>query len=390
MHVGIVTETYLPEVNGVAMTLGKLVEGLTARGHRVQLVRPAQGEDDRPVSNDALREHLTPGFGIPFYPQLRTGFATRGSLRRLWREDRPEVLYIATEGPLGWVAARQAAAWDIPALSGFHTRFAHYSRHYHLGWLEPAVERYLRTFHRNTSCTLVPTQELQLQLEALDYGCTEVMSRGVDCQSLGPERRSVDLRASWGVSGDELVVLYVGRLAVEKNLEDAIAAFEAIQWEQPAARFVVVGDGPMHRQLAIEHPDFIFCGTRTGEDLARHYASADLFLFPSRTETFGNVVLEAMASGLPVVAYDYAAAALHMAGGKAGLAVPLDDTDAFVRAALRLAQSSQQRRQTGALAREQACRMDWAAVVGRFESLLQRYSGRGRHARSSASLAVVR
>lgn len=390
MHVGIVTETYLPDVNGVAMTLGRLVEGLTERGHRVQLVRPAQGPEDRPTCNEVLREHLTPGFSIPFYPQLRAGFVTRHSLRRLWRENRPEVLYIATEGPLGWVAARQAAAWNIPVLSGFHTRFAHYSRHYHLGWLEPAVERYLRAFHRGTACTLVPTHELQQQLEAMDYGQSEVLSRGVDCQALGPDRRSMDLRATWGVGENELVVLYVGRLAAEKNLEDAIAAFEAIQWEQPAARFVLVGDGPMRRQLAIEHPDFIFCGTQTGMELAQHYASADLFLFPSRTETFGNVVLEAMASGLPVVAYDYAAAAMHMADGKAGLAVPFDDPAAFVRTALKLARSPLLRRQTGGMAREQACLMDWSGVVVRFESLLQRYSGRGRHARSSASLAVVR
>jgi glycosyltransferase involved in cell wall biosynthesis len=311
-------------------------------------------------------------------------------LRRLWGESRPDVLYIATEGPLGWTVARQAAAWNIPALSGFHTNFAQYSRHYHLGWLESSVDRYLRAFHRGTACTLVPTRDLRQRLEQHAYGRVEVLARGVDCAGFSPSRHSHELRAAWGLAGDELAVLYVGRLAAEKNLDDAIAAFEAIQWEQPAARFVLVGDGPLRNRLAIEHPEFIFCGTRTGEELARHYASADLFLFPSRTETFGNVVLEAMASGLPVVAYDYAAAGLHLQGGRAGLAVPVGDQDAFARATLRLARSPLLRRQMGGVAREQACRMDWPGIVSRFESLLQHYGARGQHARAAASLAMVR
>ena len=390
MHVGIVTETYRPEVNGVAMTLGRLVDGLTDRGHRVQLIRPAQGRDDEAFVSARLREHLAPGFSIPFYPELRTGLISRMRLRRLWREARPDVLYIATEGPLGWTVARQAAAWNIPALSGFHTNFAQYSRHYHLGWLESSVDRYLRAFHRGTACTLVPTRDLRQHLEQRAYGKVEVLARGVDCASFNPSRRNHELRAAWGLAGDELAVLYVGRLAAEKNLDDAIAAFEAIEREQPAARFVLVGDGPLRNRLAIEHPEFIFCGTRTGEELARHYASADLFLFPSQTETFGNVVLEAMAAGLPVLAYDNAAAALYLHDGCAGMAVPLGDQDAFVRAALRLARSPLLRRQMGGVAREQACRIDWPDIVSRFESLLQHYGTRGQHARNAASLAVVR
>jgi glycosyltransferase involved in cell wall biosynthesis len=390
MHIGIVTETYRPEVNGVAMTLGRLVDGLAGLGHRVQLIRPAQGRSDVPVNDGPVREYLTAGFGIPFYPELRTGFISRLRLRRLWRESRPDVLYIATEGPLGWAASREAAACSIPALSGFHTNFSQYSRHYHLSLLESMVERYLRTFHRGTACTLVPTPDMQHHLEGRAYGKVEVLSRGVDCASFNPKYRSPDLRAAWGLSDDELAVLYVGRLAAEKNLDDAISAFEAILWEQPSARFVLVGDGPLRNRLATEHPEFVFCGSRTGEDLSRHYASADMFLFPSQTETFGNVVLEAMASSLPMVAYDYAAARMHLQSGRAGLAVPMCDQDAFVRAALTLSRSAQLRRRMGEVAREVACQMDWNGIINQFESLLRHYGERGQHARNAASLAMVR
>ena len=384
------TETFRPEVNGVAMTLGRLVDGLTERGHQVHLIRPSQGRHDRATVKVNFREHLAPGFRIPFYTDLHTGLISRGRLRRLWREFQPDVLYVATEGPLGRMAVRQAAAWNIPVVSGFHTQFARYSRHYHLGWLEPAVERYLRSFHRATACTLVPTCDLRRQLEQEGFGRVEVLSRGVDCQQFHPGQRSAELRAAWGLAEKDLAVLYVGRLAAEKNLQDAVAAFEAIQWEQPTARFVLVGDGPERTRLTVEHPEFIFPGTQTGADLARHYASADLFLFPSRTETFGNVVLEAMASSLPVVAYDYAAAALQMADGQAGRAVPLDDTAGFERAALAFSRSPLLRARTGILARKQACRMDWASVVTRFETLLQHYGARNQHARNAASLAIVR
>ena len=164
-----------------------------------------------------------------------------------------------------------------------------------------------------------------------------MLSRGVDTELFHPEKRSDPLRTSWGAGPDDLVALCVGRVAGEKNLPLAVRAFEAIRERHPTAKLVIVGDGPLRESLAKQHPEVIFAGTRRGDDLAMHYASADLFLFPSTTETFGNVASEAMASGLTVVAYDYAGPRLLIDTGETGALVPFDDADAFVQAAVSMA-----------------------------------------------------
>jgi glycosyltransferase involved in cell wall biosynthesis len=159
-----------------------------------------------------------------------------------------------------------------------------------------------------------------------------ILGRGVDTKLFGPARRSEELRRSWGAAPESPVLLYVGRLAPEKNLDVVVRAAEAAMATRPDAVLVLVGDGPMRADLERRLPDACFAGMRTGQDLARHYASGDLFVFPSTTETFGNVTTEALASGLVVVAYDYAAAREHIVDGRNGVTVPLDDAEAFIRA----------------------------------------------------------
>ena len=197
-----------------------------------------------------------------------------------------------------------------------------------------------------------------------------VVSRGVDTQLFSPARRDASLRASWGVAPEDLVILHVGRLAPEKNLEPVIDAFERIRRVEPRAKLVFVGDGPARDSLRARCPDAHFAGMRTGDDLAAHYASGDVFLFPSLTETFGNVTVEAMASGLAVVAYDYAAAAEHIIHGRSGLLARYDNTTDFVHQAVALAADLQQVREFGARARHIAEKLAWSRVVGEFETLL--------------------
>jgi glycosyltransferase involved in cell wall biosynthesis len=197
-----------------------------------------------------------------------------------------------------------------------------------------------------------------------------VVARGVDTALFDPARRDARLRERWGLRTDGLAVIYVGRVAAEKNLGLAIRAFEAIRERRPDARFVWVGNGPQFERTRREHPDHVFAGLRLGEDLAAHFASADLFLFPSLTETFGNVTIEAMAAGVPTVAFDYGAAHAHLRDGVHGRVVPCDDEAAYVAAAVGVAVNDAARREMGRAARRAALALSPERVARDFVGLL--------------------
>jgi len=339
MRVAIVTETYPPEINGVALTVAGLASGLRRNGHDVQVIRPRQPQVQHAAADN---EVLVRSVRLPRYPGLRIGLPARRRLHSLWQHTLPDALYVATEGPLGHSALRVAGNLGIPACTGFHTRFDEFVRYYGFGFLTPVVLRYLRRFHRRSAATLVPTAELADFLRGQGFGNVELLRRAVDTHLFSPERRDPDLRSRWGLAPGHLAVIHVGRLAAEKNLNLAVRAFRAIQARRPDARFIFVGDGPTRAALQAQNPDFVFCGMQHGEALARHYASGDLFLFPSITETFGNVTLEALASGVPVVAFDYGAAREHLCDA-CGRRVPFGNGEAFVRAACELADQADAR-----------------------------------------------
>ena len=367
LDIAFVTETFPPEINGVAMTIGRLVGGLRDRGHRVRVIRPRQGK----VDAGSEHELALPGLPLPGYAGLRFGLPAGRRLHREWRSSRPDLVHVVTEGPLGWSAVNVARRLSIPVTSGFHTNFDRYSVHYGLGWMRPAVAAYLRTLHRRTRATMVPTAALAADLAGEGLSGVRVVGRGVDTQLFDPQRRSAALRQSWGVADDVPVCLYVGRLAPEKNLKLVEQAFAVVRSQHPQAMMVWVGDGPAARQLAADHPDHHFAGMRTGTDLAAHYASADFFLFPSLTETYGNVVAEAMASGLPVLAYRSAAAAELIIDGDNGWLVSPGDEEAYIRAAGRMAAMAEDWSRMGAAARESMLAHRWSAVVERFEAVVR-------------------
>lgn len=370
LRVAFVTETYPPEINGVANTAVHFVEGLRARNHEIQLVRPRQSRASRMEDETGRRELLLRGLPIPRYPDLRMGLPAKRALVRMWSHYRPDIVHIVTEEPLGWSALQAALKLRIPVSSDFRTNFHAYSRHYGIGWLRNPIAAYLRKFHNRTLLTMVPTESLRSELAATGFRNLRVVARGVDTELFTPARRSNALRASWGVAPHEIVLLHVGRLAPEKNLGPVIAAYERILHTVPRAKLVFVGDGPARDSLRARCPDAIYAGMRTGEDLATHYASGDVFLFPSVTETFGNVTVEAMASGLAVVAYEYAAAADHIVHGRNGLLVRYGDLEGFVHQAKALAADRASSRALGERARQTAETLAWSRVVGQFETLL--------------------
>lgn len=370
LRIAVVTETYPPEVNGVAMTIGRTVAAMQARGHSVQLIRPRQHRTESAAQADHFEEILSRGIPIPHYDGLRVGLPAKQALTRLWSLQRPDIVHIVTEGPLGWSALSAAIKLRLPLTTGFHTNFHAYSQHYGIGFLKKPISAYLRRLHNRADATMVPTDALRRNLERDGYENVRVVARGVDTRLFSPDRRQSALRDAWQVDERTPVALYVGRLAPEKNLSAVVRAFDAMRAVQPLVRMVWVGDGPERATLQKRHPDHVFAGMRCGQDLAGYYASCDVFLFASLTETFGNVTLEAMASGLAVVAFDYAAAQQHIVHGVNGMVARCGDDEGFARQARVLAADVHGFAGLRAAARATAVGIDWEKVFEDFEAVL--------------------
>jgi glycosyltransferase involved in cell wall biosynthesis len=365
LRVAVVTETYPPEINGVAMTTGRMVEGLVAAGHRVDLIRPRQAHEGAVLASDGVEQMLARGIPIPKYANLQLGLPAQKVLLRRWSHQRPDVVQVVTEGPLGWSALTAARKLRLPVISEFHTNFHRYTGHYGVGWLKRPIAAYLRKFHNRADLTLVPTRALCAELAGQGIPRVDVVSRGVDTTLFDPARRSDALRRQWGLAPDDLAVLYVGRVAPEKNLTLLEQAFVAVRARHPRARLVLVGDGPALPQLRARMPEAVCAGAQTGVLLAEHYASADLFIFPSLTETYGNVVAEALASGLPVVAYRDAAAHELIDHRVHGWLAEPGDEAGFVAGAVALAESPELRAGLHLAARARVDSLAWRVIVER-------------------------
>ena len=375
LRLSVVTETWPPEINGVSLTLAKLVQGLCARNHQVQLIRPRQTRVDQALQHEGFEELLMRGMPIPRYPQLKLGLPGKRALIQAWTLRRPDLVHIATEGPLGWSALQAARYLRLPITSDFRTNFHAYSEHYGVGWLRKPIAAYLRKFHNLTHLTMVPTQALRSELMAMGFERVQVVARGVDTDLFKPDRRSETLRASWGATPQSTVLLAVGRLAAEKNLDMVLRAFDAMRAVRDDVKLVFVGDGPLRASLQQRCPQALFAGMQSQQALATYYASADLFLFPSTTETFGNVTIEALASGTAVLAFNTAAAADWVQHDGNGWLVPVNDDMAYLQVATDLACQPQRIAQAGARARAQVARLGWQQIACDVENLFLRATG---------------
>lgn len=349
------------------MTFGVIARELGRRGHEVTVYRPRR-RDIPPLPHPDYRQVPMPGVPIPGYPLLRLGLPARRRLRRTWSERRPDLVHVATEGPLGASAVSAARGAGIPVTSSFHTNFHLYTRHYGMAPLRGAALGWLRWVHNRTRLTFAPTKALCSELEADGFKNVRVLSRGVDTGQFSPGLRSQALREHWGAAQGDPVVLHAGRMAPEKNYALLFRAFRAMSQANPRCRFVLVGDGPVRRGLEREMPEGIFTGFVPPEELARAYASADVYVHASLSETFGNVLTEAMASGLAVAAFDYAAAATFVKNEDNGLSVPCADPDALVAAAVRLALDAGLRERLGVAAAAAVRGYSWDRVVSGFEA----------------------
>ena len=369
LRIAVVTETWPPEVNGVAMTLAKLVQGLSHRNHDVQLIRPRQTKTESPLNDSSLEEVLMRGMPIPRYPELKLGLPSKKTLVKTWTLRRPDVVHIATEGPLGWSALQAAKVLKLPVTSDFRTNFQSYSKHYGVGWLRKPIVAYLRKFHNATACTMVPTRELMRTLSENGFVNLKVVSRGVDTKLFNISKRDKSLRSSWGATEKTKVLISVGRMAPEKNLEQVLKTYEALKHTDQEFKLVMVGDGPLKDQFQQRYPDIIFPGMLSQPNLAVYYASSDLFVFPSQTETFGNVTLEALASGIPVLAFDCAAARDWVQTGINGWLVAESNPEGFAAQAVAIFNSKDALDRITQSTRQQVVHLDWDQIAEQVESV---------------------
>lgn len=375
MKLAIVTETFPPEVNGVAMTFGVIARELGRRGHRVTVYRPHRTDLPAPEHHTEYMQVSLPGMAIPGYPLLRLGLPAKSKLMRRWCENRPDLVHVVTEGPLGATAITAARQLGIPVTSSFHTNFHAYTSDYGFALLHSMVLWWLRRVHNRTRCTFAPTDELCGELRGLGFANMKLLSRGIDTACFSPERRSAELRASWQATDENPVVLHVGRMAPEKNYDLLFNIFDAMRAANPKLRFVLAGDGPLRDSLIKQHPECIFAGFYSRDEIGRYYASADIYIHASLTETFGNVLTEAMSSGLAVAGFNYAAARQFIRHGENGLVAPCDQPAALQAAAVQLATDTALRTKLRAAARAGFEQQSWDRVIGRFEGDLLAAAG---------------
>lgn len=272
MKIVIVSDAWYPQVNGVVRTLDTTASELRRLGHDVLMITP----------------ELFRTVPCPTYPEIRLALFPKHRIRRLLDDFGPDAIHIATEGPLGWAARRFCLKLKLPFTTAFHTRFAEYVS---ARFMVPVSWGYsvLRRFHKPSVRVMVATDTLRRELEERGFGETALFSRGVDVDLFRPE-------AAKESNLPRPIYTYVGRVAVEKSIDDFL------ELDLPGTK-VVVGDGPQLESFRKAFPDAHFPGAKSGEELARYYAQSDVFVFPSRTDTFGLVMLEALASGVPVAGY---------------------------------------------------------------------------------------
>jgi len=368
VRIALVTDTYVPQVNGVSTIVRRTVDALARGGHQVAVVAPRY-----PGSEGAAAGELRVA-SIPFppYPAIRLSAPRFGAVSQFLDRFQPEVVHVHTEGPLGLLGRRHAIARRLPLVTSFHTDFPRYAKHYGAGVVTPLVWQWLRWFHRPAVWTLTPGEGTKRELESHGIAAPHVWGRGVDPRLFHPSRREAGWRR-WLAGGDDTtVVLHVGRLAREKNLEILMAAWRlARRHVAQRATFVIAGEGPLTARLIGELPFVRQLGFLPRERLAALYASSDLCVLPSSTETCGLVALEAMASGLPVIAADAGGLRENVRHGETGILVPPRDAIGFAEAIEALVADPRRRFAMSAAAREAAVARDSAVEDS---ELLTRYA----------------
>lgn len=363
MRVAIITETFLPKVDGIVKVTCLLLDHLSRRGVEALIIAPRYG--DGPRYKDVPICSL-PSMSLPLYPEARLGFATLALFREL-AAFNPDVAHLFHPVMTGIPAMGMLKWMGVPTVTSFHLDYARLAKQFriglfNLGFAGPVIDELTKHIFNWSDYSLAPSKLVQRQMQKLGIGKVGLWRRGVDAQAFHPGFRSPAMRDEMtGGNPDETVLIYVGRLSDEKQVEHIRPALENL----PNMRLVLVGDGPARHvlQRAFSSLPVTFMGYLRGERLSQAYASADIFVFPSRLETFGLVVIEAMAAGLPVVAARVGGVSDIVAEGETGYTFASGDTRALTEGIRNIASSRDNMTSMGAKARAYAERQSWDAIM---------------------------
>jgi glycosyltransferase involved in cell wall biosynthesis len=369
LRIALVTSSYNFIADGVALTLNRLVGYLEKQGVEVLVFAP--------VARQAAFAHQgtlvsVPSIPLPGRPEYRMALGMAGYAKRQLLDFKPDIVHLAVPDLLGHAALALAKAHGIPTVASYHTRYETYLRHYwYLAPLEGFLKGVLRRFYGQCREVYLPSESVHEAL--LADGLKDNFKpwpRGIDTERFTPDKRSAAWRARYGIGPEELVILHVSRLVREKRLDTLTGALQKIPVPH---RVVIVGDGPDRDYVQHELPQAVFTGFLDGEKLAMAYASSDIFVFPSDSESFGNVTLEAMASGLPCVCADATGSRSLVAAGETGFLAAANDADGFAHHITTLAQDGALRRRMGEAARTRSLAFSWeetlAKMLGYYRAL---------------------
>lgn len=359
MRIALFTGNYNYVREGANQALNRAVSHVERNGHQVRVYSPVTRT---PAFEPAGTLVPVRSIALPVRSEFRLGLGLPRAVRRDLIAFAPDLVHVSTPDISGMRAQSFARRRNLPVVASLHTRFEAYLEHYGLGKARPAAEALLRRFYRRSDHILVPTDDLRsAMIETVGHERVSVWSRGVDRELFDPARRDTDWRRRHGWGDGDPVVLFFGRLVREKGVDAFIAAIRRLQGQGHRVGTLIVGEGPDRRRFKAL-PGAVLTGHLDGVELARAVASADILLHTSRTETFGNVLLEAMASGLAVVSADVPSARMLLDQGRRGLLSASDDPDAFAGAVASLVESPEQRRRLGVAARAASAAFSWEAA----------------------------
>lgn len=388
LRIALFSGNYNYVMDGPVRALNMLVAYLERTGHEVLVFAPTNKEPAFEHSGTLIS---VPSIALPGKrSEYRLGLGLHGKTKHTLDEFAPTLIHIAAPDYTGYGALNYARKNAIPAVASFHTRFDTYPRYYNMGWAEKYLTGYMRKFYGRCEHVYAPSQSMteELQRDGIGHDVRR-WTRGVDGELFNPGKRDDAWRAARGFGADNVVAAFVGRLVLEKGIDVFVDAFNRAKQKTPALKALVVGEGPERKAFEKLLPEGVFTGYQQGEDLARAYANADIFFNPSITETFGNVTLEAMASGLPSIGAIAAGSKSLIEDGVTGFLAEPNAEDFAIKLA-DLGADKQQRDRFGANAREHSARFSWDAVlaelVGHYHEAVREYNPAPQHgAHASAS-----